>query len=385
MNRVTSECVTLDKTRYLKFDFLKAIGIICIVLAHTLSKEETFLYQLRSFDVPLMVIVSGALFWLTSGKANYTLWAYLKKRIPRLIIPVWVFLIFFFVISYPLSLLASYSYPFDFKEIFYSFTLLIGGIGYVWIVRVFLLIAFISPLIVRLRKAIKTLPLFLLTLVVVYCGYAYLLFLRSQIITNTPIKNITDFLAIKVGFNLLFDQILVLLIPYGCLFAFGIAITQISKKWLFLFSLGFLTIFMILAIAYANETYTFVLTQNYKYPPQLYYLSYSLFASIWLYLVADYICSKYLILFKKLSLDKLISFLSNSSLWIYLWHIFFLYYWKFFAKQLSLNPNKLPEFAIVFALAVLTVYLQKKIIVLLLKKLCLKEKISNSIAIALLK
>lgn len=385
MSRVTRDRLALDKSRNLNFDFLKAIGIICIVLAHTLSKEEKFLFQLRSFDVPLMVIVSGALFWLTSGKKNYSFWTYLKKRIPRLMIPVWVFLVFLFILSCPLSLLLNKPYPFDIKEVFYSFTLLIGGIGYVWIVRVFLLIAFVSPLIVSLRNKIQNLSLFIWTLVAIYCGYIYLLFLRSQVITREPIQNFLDFLVRRIGFNLFFDQILVLLIPYGCLFAFGIVMTQISKKRLFLSSFVFLTIFIILAIAYANDAGTFVLTQDYKYPPRLYYLSYSLFMSIWLYLVADYICREGLSFFKKTSLNKVIFFLSDSSLWIYLWHIFFLYYWKDFAKQLSLNPKNLPEFAIVFSLAVLTIYLQKKLVSLLLEKFSLGKQLSSFLTIALLK
>jgi fucose 4-O-acetylase-like acetyltransferase len=385
MNRVPSARLTLDKSRNLNFDFLKAIGIICIVLAHTLSKEQKFLFQLRSFDVPLMVIVSGALFWLTSGQKNYSFWAYLKKRIPRLMIPVWVFLIFFFVISYLISLFNSKAYPFGFKEIFYSFTLLIGGIGYVWIIRVFLLIAFISPFIVSLRNKFQKLSLFLLTLVAIYCGYTSLLFLRSKISTREPIQSFTDFLVRRVGFNIFFDQIFVLLIPYGCLFAFGIVMTQISKKRLFLFSLAFLIIFTILALDYANEAGTFVLTQDYKYPPKLYYLSYSLFMSIWLYLAANYVCSDRLNFLKSFSLNKVIFFLSDSSLWIYLWHIFFLYYWKALAVKFSLNPKNLPEFAIVFFLSVLTIYLQKKIVSFLLKKFSLGKRLSNFLTIVLLK
>ncbi|MEA5509778.1 hypothetical protein VB715_08375 [Crocosphaera sp. UHCC 0190] len=55
------------RTRSLEFDILKTLGIFCIILAHTLPKTEVFIYQLRNFDVPLMVIVSGALFWMTSS------------------------------------------------------------------------------------------------------------------------------------------------------------------------------------------------------------------------------------------------------------------------------------------------------------------------------
>ena len=44
---------------YPYIDFLKTLGLFCIILAHV--NAPGFVMQLRNFDVPLMVILSGML------------------------------------------------------------------------------------------------------------------------------------------------------------------------------------------------------------------------------------------------------------------------------------------------------------------------------------
>lgn len=122
--------------------FLRFIGLLCIILAHTGPPD--ILMQLRTFDVSLMVIISGAAFALSSKKVPCL--DYYKKRIPRLILPPWIFLSVFFLIFYFIELFNSGKYPFDLKVIFESYAF-IFGIGYLWIVRVFLLVGFAAPLI----------------------------------------------------------------------------------------------------------------------------------------------------------------------------------------------------------------------------------------------
>jgi len=43
-----------------RFAILKVIAFLGIILAH--AKPPTFIFQLRNFDVPMLVLVSGALF-----------------------------------------------------------------------------------------------------------------------------------------------------------------------------------------------------------------------------------------------------------------------------------------------------------------------------------
>ena len=54
--------------RNTNYDLMRFIGISCIVLAH--SSAPDIVDQLRNFDVPLMVVVSGISFVQFSSK-NY--------------------------------------------------------------------------------------------------------------------------------------------------------------------------------------------------------------------------------------------------------------------------------------------------------------------------
>lgn len=378
--------IASDSGRDLKFDFLKAIGILSIILAHTIPKNETLIYQLRNFDVPLMVMVSGALFWQTSADKNYSLFDYLKKRCYRLLLPTWIFLLFFFIAAYFISKLQGLDYPFSPKEIFYSFTLLIGGIGYVWIIRVFLLMAVIAPFLLSLRRRLAKNSLFLLAILATYFAYELLLTLMAQIPT-TEIRSLPDFLFQRVLISLLVSQILLLLIPYGCLFAFGMTIPHTKKKNIAFFMIIFFGIFVSLAVAYANDTGSFVLTQDYKYPPRLYYLSYSVFMSLLLYLMSEYIfrASEKINLLYSLNLDKFIIFISNSSLWIYLWHVFMLYYWRVLFSQLNISQRLIPPFFVVVTLSLLVVFCQKSILFLIVSRMNLNPKTVKFLTTAFLR
>ncbi|MFQ3221147.1 MAG: fucose 4-O-acetylase-like acetyltransferase, partial [Paraglaciecola sp.] len=104
-----------------------------IIFAHIGSYGV--LFQIRNFDVPLMVLVSGMSFGL-SYKTNEEYFNYLWKRVKRLIFPVWIFLTVYFV---SLLMLDPQSLDLDLKTVITSY-LLIGGIGYVWIIKVFILV-----------------------------------------------------------------------------------------------------------------------------------------------------------------------------------------------------------------------------------------------------
>ena len=76
-----------------KIDLLRFIGLMMIILAHTVPPK--FLAQVRNFDVPLMVFVSAVTFSKFQKKETY--FSYLYKRLKRLVLPVWVFLTFYFI------------------------------------------------------------------------------------------------------------------------------------------------------------------------------------------------------------------------------------------------------------------------------------------------
>ena len=119
-------------------DVLRAIGLLMVIIAHVRPCRTIF--ELRTFDVVLMVFVSGLTFSL---KQDWNYVEYLKKRALRLIIPTFIFLSAYFVLQY------IFTHQIDFHNMVMSYSL-ISGIGYVWIIRIFLLIMLIAPFIYKI-------------------------------------------------------------------------------------------------------------------------------------------------------------------------------------------------------------------------------------------
>ena len=82
-------------------DLLRFIGLTMIILAHIgLSRSTSLLFQLRSFDVPLMVFTSGLAF---SGKNVGSYLPFIGKRTLRLIVPVYIFVAAYILLNPILS------------------------------------------------------------------------------------------------------------------------------------------------------------------------------------------------------------------------------------------------------------------------------------------
>ena len=82
-------------TDYKYINFLKTIALLCIILAHV--NPPTIVFQIRNFDVVLMMLISSYLGLIS--KKNYNYFSYILSRIKRLIIPTWIFLTIFFIIN----------------------------------------------------------------------------------------------------------------------------------------------------------------------------------------------------------------------------------------------------------------------------------------------
>lgn len=117
-------------------DLLRFIALTGIIIAHI--DPPSFWMQLRGFDVPLMVFLSGVSYRISGGnKQNY--WSYAVKRFKRLILPVWVFLTIYFTLY---GVMRGEQFP---AKIILSYYSLMTP-WFVWIIRVFFVIALVSPL-----------------------------------------------------------------------------------------------------------------------------------------------------------------------------------------------------------------------------------------------
>lgn len=277
-------------------DLLRVIGIIAIVLAHV-GTVPNVIMQIRNFDVVLMVFIMGMSFVITGGdKGDYK--AYVKKRFMRLVVPVWLFLVFFFVF-FNLICFINGSNLFSLQDYIDSFLLSSGlpgskGCNYVWIFRVYFLMALVSPLIMKLIGQMSAKKAFgvLLACLVLYELLVYLF---------VDMLNINENILV---------QILLYGFGYSIVCGIGIYLSKLVKKKIILLMLVFGVIYFVLAVANAFQN-----TQIAKYPPQIYYLSYAIFASMFLYLLAG---TKYGV---RLGRSVPIQWLSQNSFWLYLWHM----------------------------------------------------------------
>ena len=134
--------------RLLTIDAARFIGISLIILAHVLG-PGSLLFQIRSFDVPLMVFISGL---TSSGKEIPSYWKYFIHRFLRLMIPVWLFYSLYFVVLYIGTRLNwGIGIP-SWGTIGRTFLCLEG---YGWIIRVFVLITLVTPLLIKLEDRVK--------------------------------------------------------------------------------------------------------------------------------------------------------------------------------------------------------------------------------------
>ncbi|MGL5925095.1 acyltransferase family protein [Chroococcidiopsis sp.] len=284
--------------RDIKIDFLRFLGLSLIILAHV--DPPSWLAQLRNFDVVLMVVVSGLAFTQSRKAESYQ--SYLWKRIKRLLFPVWLFLSFYFLANTGLSLLGKTALI-PLEVILDSYTLT-EGIGYVWIIRVFLLVALTAPFISIANQRVKDHRAYFSILIFSYLLYELLLALTSRYTTNSLGENVSLFVYYGIAFSLVF--------------AIGIRLPQLRKAECLILAGFFLLTFAVLGITYLTQQGELVTTQTRKYPPSAYYFSYAMGMTVLAYLVADK-CIPIIRNFKKL--EFWILFIAQNSMWIYLWHI----------------------------------------------------------------
>ena len=309
-------------------DFLKAIGILLVILAHV--NPPTTIMFIRCFDVPLLVLLSGILandsldrlYAYKDNDARFFL-KYYYKRFNRLVIPTWIMLVFIF------SIQAIFGKVYPPKYYLFSFSLTRNGIGCVWIVLIFLYCAILAPFI----KKCLSFRYYWFVLALVYCLYeiAY----GFQIGTN----------------NFVILNTIYYFIPYGLLTSLGMSYTSMTKRVKITICLASLFIFAICAVYYHCSIGELPTPAIAKYPPRLYFLSYSIALSFFLLILCEGRDNR---LFR----SPLVLFISSHSLWIFLWHIVYLY----LSENVSFTGNWVLRYCFVIVLSTATVWLQNRLL-----------------------
>jgi len=316
--------------RDIRIDALRALAILLIMFAHT--RPPQWLYELRDFDVILMTFILGSSYRLSTERKNKPkpYFTYLKERFVRLIIPAWIFLTLFFLALFSFTFITERSFPFSLKKIFTSYSL-IWGVGYIWIIRVFFIIAILSPILYWLaRKMTRLLPQ--LGLIGVFLLLQKGLNALVALLSGTEQAVFEQYGAISFGY------LLAALVGMW-------AVRQSNKDNSILF-ICFSLLFFITA-SYQNLPSI----EDNKYPPTIYFISYGLAGSLLLFQFTSFQTIR-----KLLEKTPGINWLSQHSLELYYWHLFPIMYFNLYVAK---DPWYL-RFFIVFPVAFLLTIFQNR-------------------------
>ncbi|WP_061840374.1 acyltransferase family protein [Tetragenococcus halophilus] len=282
-------------TRDIRIDILRSLAILLIILAHV--KPPTIIFQTRVFDVPLMTLLLGMSFVLSSKKHRQPSFKfYIIKRFERLVVPAWIFLTIFFAVTFIAGGIFNVSIPYNLKTIITSYTL-ISGIGYVWIIRVFFIIAIFSPLLLKLSINVNKISSRVLLITLLLFIQEFFGVMNSKLL-GVPQRLFEHFVAVSFGY------LIIALI--------GMWVIKQTTRENLIVGIYSLIGFMAIAIYTGSP-----LIGDQKYPPRAYFLLYGISISIFLFvLVSNKFCIQS---FERI---KFVIWLSKHSLELYYWHIF---------------------------------------------------------------
>lgn len=314
------------KERNYTIDLLRVLGTFTVIMAHI--DPPNLLFQIRAFDVLMLVFISGMSF---VGSSKYTYKEYLIRRCDRLLKPTYICMTTLFLLCYACCSLLNKEQLYTIEDIGYSFILSDHGMGYIWIVKVYLLIALFSPFLNKVCKNTKitwSAP-FLFVIAIA---------LQHVLLNITPLRG-----------NILFSDYLLYIIPY-CLVAYiGMLwndITNLTK--LLIIGISFTGVMIHL---YIDGSFA---PNSYKFPADYQYVSYGVLGSVVTYGIAK--CASGVL--KKADKYNVCKFLSINSFNIYLCHIIIMLAFNMITKALKiycLNTFIVHYIIVLFASILLTV------------------------------
>ncbi len=301
------------KNRFTEIDDLRGLAIFFMILVHTSVYFLTdsfmkFLWNFSEWSVAGFIFCSSFVYFINSKnnfwnekKIDFKLyWQYLLKRLKRLIIPYYIFLLVFISL-----LLLTHNKLLNTKYIIFS-TFLVGGVDISWLVLLFLIFALMFPLIKYLFENYK--KIFYLGFFLSFLSLIYFLFIH----------------------NLNFNYRFIFWLPWSFIVFYTVLFTdyslreksKLSNKYFYLFSILFFVFSFLFSFIYLQQNYLNLDQISNKYPPNLYHISFGLLGVLGFYLLSK------IGIFNPPAggLRKFLNFLSLNSYSIYFIHYTILYF-----------------------------------------------------------
>ncbi|MBE6251075.1 MAG: acyltransferase [Bacteroidales bacterium] len=280
-------------------DLMRFIGLTLIILAHLYMPKEWVLFQFRTFDVPLMIFTSGLAF---SGKNTGAYIPFIFKRTLRLIIPVYIF-VSLYMLFCPFLHEHGWLKDFNMEIVKGTYALRLNpSIGYVWIIRIFLMVMLVTPLLIKIEKKVTNRFAFygiLACMLAIQVGLRIWSkgFRSESQLTNILVK---DWVAYIFG--------------YSSIFLMGLRFRKCEWK-------EKLAVIVVLAAAMGAMALLmespngnrFFFMNDFKYPPHAYFLVWGALISCILWATAKW--------WTFVLNNSLFVFIGQNTIWIYLWHI----------------------------------------------------------------
>lgn len=282
--KIDSCKIMKSNTRDASIDILRFMALTGIILVHT--EPTLFWTQLRSFDVPLMVLLSALCFGMGDNKNIVSYPIYLRKRFIRLVLPSWIFLTIYFIVSFYVTLHISIN------KVIMCYTLTTSW--YFWIIRILVGMAIIAPFLKKMSDSLTK---------------------RSLLFVCVIMFVFTEFLSIQSSDY--FYKMFVMFIPYVAYYLIGMNINKYKEKTILKYGIIFIIAYAFLALFLYIKTGEYIPTGRFKYPPRLYYTLYALGISAILW----YYRNNIVWVLIKVKLFQFAKFVGSHTFWIYLWHI----------------------------------------------------------------
>ena len=324
----------INENRDKTIDVLRAIAFILIILVHV--DTPNWINQFAHFNVPVMVFVAGLCSSLNYKKGY---WDFVWHRLKRILIPMYLFILPCYLI--PLLIADHYGVietGLNIKSILGCFVFYKESMGYIWIFKVFALMAFVTPLAVYISKNIKSEFLYLVILIAIILFHHGFLYLVALLYPSSP------------GMAFFLDNYISYIFGYLPFLMLGIRFKGIgrhSRAYNLWMATAVVTL-LLGAILYVLIYGTTIDLSGFKYPPQHFYIIYGAVASILLYSSMN--------LLRVLSKCNIVIFIGQNTNWIYLWHI------PFVPICLLLINSWRIRFLVVFFLAITIYSLQYRIV-----------------------
>lgn len=311
-------------------DFIRFLGITLIIIAHI--NAPAMLTQIRCFDVPLMIFASGLAY--SNKKIKATWHNFYWPRIKRLLIPVYIFIPFY------LLLLLIADIPVTKELCVRSFLLTLrGSIGYVWIIRVFLLMTLVTPLLIKTKSKFNNMGI-MGTILLILCLN------EIAVLSIHKVEPMPIYLEV-------YTDIVPYLFGYSTIFLLGLSVNTTCKSMkqgmgthlALVLTMVIGSLFFIYHTKINSGAFSFV---AYKFPPRMIYLVYGIICCLIIWWLKPYI--------GKLADIRFVLFVGRNTIWIYLWHMVYV----IIANKYL--PHWGERFLFVYFISIVTYYVQFRII-----------------------